>query len=188
MSNTSVITDKAITWLVGVGILAFLLLGVYNMFIKSSNEVGFLGMDKVGRQVFIQSFDAYLDPNIDVDSEFNDTPLPIRLIVGEPLRTTLKFDIRDEKEFHATPEGVDAFLAKPASYIVDEYRDKITMQDNYEVTPDELKKSMKEKGVQTVEDLLSGFGFKKFEMFSRGVLVKSIELPRTKNVIHVGGD
>jgi len=180
--------EKLRNLLIGLGVIAFLGWGFYGMFIKHSNEVGFLGMDKVGRQVFIQTLDGYFHPNIDVESEFNDQPLPIRLIVGEPLRTTLRFNIQDEQEFKATPESVDAFLAQPASEITSQYKGKITMQDDYEVTPDELLDNMKEKEVKTVADLLSGFGFKSYEVLSRGELVKTIQLPRTKNVAHVGGD
>lgn len=180
--------EKLRNWLIGLGVIAFLVWGFYGMFIKHSNEVGFLGMDKVGRQVFIQTLDEYLNPNIDVDSEFNDQPLPIRLVVGEPLRTTLRLNIQDEREFQATPESVDAFLAKPATDITNEYHGKITMQDTYEVTPEDLTKTMREKDVKTVEDLFSGFGFETFEVLSRGKLIKSVQLPRTKNVVHVGGN
>jgi len=184
----SSIKEKLRNWLIGLGVILFLLWGFYGMFIKHSNEVGFLGMDKVGRQVFIQTLDEYFHPNIDVDSEFNDQPLPIRLIIGEPLRTTLRFNIQDEQEFKATPESVDAFLSQPASEITNQYKEIITMQDEYEVTPDDLSETMKEKEVKTVADLLSGFGFETFEVLSRGELVKTVQLPRTKNVAHVGGD
>ena len=60
------------------------------------------------------------------------------------------------------------------------------MQDDYEVTPDELKKTAIEKDVQTVADLLSGFGFKRYEVYARGKLIKAVDLPKTKNVLHAG--
>ncbi|MEW6737425.1 MAG: hypothetical protein AB1489_39455 [Acidobacteriota bacterium] len=186
-SNKKPIKETLRNWLIGLGVLAFLGVGFYQMFFAHSNEVGFLGMDKVGRQVFIQSLDEYMHPNADVDSEFHDIPLPLR-IISEPLRTTIKFNIQDEREFQATEQGVKMFLNQPANVIVDKYRGKVTMQDAWEIEPSELKKLMAEKKVETVSDLLSGFGFEKFEMYSRDKLIKSVELPKTKNVIHVGGE
>jgi hypothetical protein len=174
-------------WGIALGMILFLGFGFYHMFIAHSNEIGFLGMDKVGRQVFVQTLDSYLHPNVDVESEFHDVPLPLRLL-QEPLRTTIKFDIQDEHEFEATALGVEMFLNQPASAIVDEYKDKITMQEDWGITPTDLRKYMKEKDVQTIGDLLSGYGFERFEMYSRGNLIKAISLPRTKNVAHVGGD
>lgn len=173
-------------WLGVAAFLAIIIYSFYSAFFKTSNEVGFLGMDKVGRQVFVQSLDAFLDPNVNADSDFFDHNVLSRLLIQEPMRTTLKLDIRDENEFIASPESVDSFLAGPASEFVDMYKSKITMQENYEVTPDELRKSMKEKGAQTIGDLLSGFGFKRLEVYSRGVLIKSVNLLKTENVLHAG--
>lgn len=181
------ISQKIKSW---AGIAAFIAVIVYSLyftFFRTSNEVGFLGMDKTGRQVFIQSMDAYLDPNVDVDSDFFDHNFLSRLIIQEPMRTVLRFDIRDENEFQASSESVDAFLASSATSILGMYQDEVFMQEEYRITPEELKQSANEKGVETVSDLLSGFGFKRLEVYSRGELIKSVELPKTKNVGHAGG-
>ncbi|AKM81277.1 MAG: hypothetical protein UT13_C0001G0316 [Candidatus Pacebacteria bacterium GW2011_GWF2_38_9] len=169
------------------GVIAIIVYSFYFTIFKTTNEVGFMGMDKVGRQVFIQSMDAYLDPNVDVDSDFFDYNILYRLVIQEPMRTVLKFDIRDENEFQASPESVDAFLASPASGILDMYQDEVMMQEEYRLTPEELKQSAKDEGVETVSDLLSGFGFERFDVYSRGSLIKSVELPKTENVGHAGG-
>lgn len=186
VTSTKSLLQRAKGWLGIALFIAVVVYSFYSAFIKTSNEVGFLGMDKVGRQVFIQSLDSYLDPNINVDSDFFDHSFVSRMLIQEPMRTTLKFDIRDEKEFVASSESVDAFLAAPASKLMDMYKSKVTMQENYELTPDELRKSVNDKGVQNIGDLLSGFGFKRFEVYSRGVLIKRVDLPKTKNVLHAG--
>lgn len=183
---TKSLTQRAKGWLCIALFITVVVYSFYSAFIKTSNEVGFLGMDKVGRQVFIQSLDSFLDPNVNVDSDFFDHNFVSRILIQEPMRTTLKFDIRDEKEFVASPKSVDAFLAAPASKLTDMYKSNITMQENYEMTPDELRKSVNDKGVQNIEDLLSGFGFKRFEVYSRGVLIKKVDLLKTKNVMHAG--
>jgi len=172
-----------------LGVLLFLALIVYAFYyviFRTTNETGFLGMDKVGRQVFIQSMDYAFDPNADIDSDFNDHNLLSRMFIQEPMRTVFRIDIRDENEFHATPEELDAFLASPASEITDFFTDKATMQDDLEFTKDELQEYMVKNNVNNVADLFSGFGFKKFEVYSRGNLIKSYDLPRTENVL-VGG-
>jgi hypothetical protein len=179
--------QKLKSWASISGVIAIIVYSFYFTIFKTTNEGGFMGMDKVGRQVFIQSMDAYLDPNVDVDSDFFDYNILYRLVIQEPMRTVLKFDIRDENEFKATPESVDAFLASPASGILDMYQDEVMMQQEYRLTPEELKQSAKDKGVETVGDLLSGFGFKRFDVYSRGNLIKSVELPKTENVGHAGG-
>ncbi len=186
-SKKEIFSQKLKSWASIGGVIAIIVYSFYFTIFKTTNEVGFMGMDKVGRQVFIQSMDAYLDPNVDVDSDFFDYNILYRLVIQEPMRTILKFDIRDENEFKATPESVDAFLASPASGILDMYQDEVMMQEEYRLTPEELKQSAKDKGVETVSDLLSGFGFKRFDVYSRGNLIKSVELPKTENVGHAGG-
>jgi hypothetical protein len=181
------LVQKLKGWASVGGVIAIIVYSFYFTIFKTTNEVGFMGMDKVGRQVFIQSMDAYLDPNVDVDSDFFDYNILYRLVIQEPMRTVLKFDIRDEDEFQASPESVDAFLASPASGILDMYQDEVMMQEEYRLTPEELKQSAKDKGVETVSDLLSGFGFERFDVYSRGSLIKSVVLPKTKNVGHAGG-
>ncbi len=181
------LVQKLKGWASVGGVIAIIFYSFYFTLFKTTNEIGFMGMDKTGRQVFIQSMDAYLDPNVDVDSDFFDHNILYRLVIQEPMRTVLKFDIRDENEFRATPQSVDSFLASPASSILDMYQDEVMMQEEYRLTPEELKQSAKDKGVETVSDLLSGFGFERFDVYSRGNLIKSVELPKTKNVGHAGG-
>ncbi len=184
--STKSLLKRARGWLGVAFFIAVVVYSFYSTFVKTSNEIGFLGMDKAGRQVFIQSLDSFLDPNINVDSDFFDHNLISRMLIQEPMRTTLKFDIRDENEFVATSESIGAFLAAPASKLVDMYKSNVTMQENYELTLDEFRKLVNDKEVKSIGDLLSGFGFKRFEVYSRGILIKRVDFPKTKNVLHAG--
>jgi hypothetical protein len=65
---------------------------IFKMF-QTTDEIGYLGAGKVGRQVLIQSLDAILKPRARVDSDFFDRPFIVRLILGEPLRTTIRLDL-----------------------------------------------------------------------------------------------
>jgi len=180
--------DKIQTILVSIFLIGLLGLGIYHMFIRSSDEIGFLGAGKVGRQVLLQTFESELQPDVKVESEFFDTPFPIRLIIGEPLRTTIRFNIQNENKIKADQEAAKYFLSQPAKSISDRFRGKIIMQNGFEITPEELSESMKNKNINTVEDLLAGFGFKKFEIYMLDHQRVQIEIKGTKNVGHVGGE
>ncbi len=176
------------TVLITFFIVALLGLGIYHLFFRSSDEIGFLGAGKVGRQVLLQTFDSELQPDVKVESEFFDSPLPIRLIIGEPLRTTMRFNVQNENKLKADQETAKTFLAQPSRSITDRFQGKIIMQNGFEVTPEELSESIKNKNVNTIEDLLAGFGFTKFEIYMLDHPRVSIDIKGTKNIGHVGGD
>lgn len=180
--------DKIQTILVSLFLLVLLGLGIYHQFIRSSDEIGFLGAGKVGRQVLLQTFEYEMKPDVKVDSEYFDTPLPIRLIIGEPLRTTIRFNIQNENKFRADQTTARNFLEHPANIITDRFQGNIVMQEGYEITPVDLRRIMKVKNVNTIEEMLAGFGFKKFEIYLLDHPRVEINIRGTKNVGHVGGD
>jgi hypothetical protein len=173
-------------FLIYLGVVIFLISGIYDMFIKTTDEIGFLGAGKVGRQVLIQTFEYEMKPDVKVDSEFFDRPFPLRLIIGEPLRTTIRFNIQNENKLRADQETALTFLNQPAQTISDRFQGKIVMQDGFEITPDELKSSMQKNNVNTIEDLLAGFGFNKFEIYLLDHPRVEIDIKGTKNVGRVG--
>jgi len=83
---------------IGIGILLFFGVGFLRLF-QTTDEIGFLGAGKVGRQVFIQTLDDMMEKNNkgSVDSDFFDKPFIVRFILGEPLRTTIRFNFIEEK-------------------------------------------------------------------------------------------
>lgn len=172
--------------LIGVCIITVIGYIFYYQFIRTTNEIGFLGAGKVGRQVLIQSLDKELYPNVKVDSEFGRTSIFSRILFQEPLRTTFIIDIQDTNEFEATEDGAHSFLEQPIDEFISQFQ-KITMQENYEITNSELKKICDEKNVKNMADLLSGFGFKNFELQKRGEIISVISL-NPKNIGHVGGE
>lgn len=180
--------DKLYKYLTILGVIAFMGYGVYSLFFKVTDEIGFLGAGKVGRQVLLQTLDHDLDPNADVESDFLDHPFLVRVIVGEPLRTVIRFDIKDVNGFSADSESVKNFLAQPHTILSAEFKGPIAMQADYEVTPEELNRKLEMKNVKTMEGLLAGFGFKTLQIYERGVKTISIEIRGTQNTQHVGGE
>lgn len=180
-------SEKIKTALIAVGVVAFFGIGIYQMFFRVTDEIGFLGGGKVGRQVFIQTLDHITGDAISVESEFYDHSFLSRMILGEPVRTTLRLDFHDNGLFTPTEEGARQFLDQPHRDITDQYEGAITMQEDFELKSSRLREMMQEKGVVTVEDFLTGLGFRYFEVFVDGTLVSRIELQDVRNVYHVGG-
>jgi len=160
---------------------------IYSFF-KTTDEIGFLGAGKVGRQVLIQTLDGALEPRGKVHSEFFDRPFIFRLLFGAPLRTTIRFDFHEERAEKTDTEIVKKYLALPHETITHFFRGNIVMQEGYEITADNLRKLMKEKNVNTIEDFLAGFGFRRYEVYLRGTPRVSIEIRNVRNVKHAGGN
>ncbi len=173
--------------LIGPAFLLFLMLGLYRGCVATSNEIGFLGGDKVGRQIMIQSWDSLLQPKIRVTTEFYDSPYLLRLF-QEPMRTTIRFQPVESEIERPTVATMQSYLSQPAESLIAQFNE-ISLQAKLVVTREELLSSAKEKSVKTIGDLLGGFGFKTFEVFLNGK--KTISIPiaqKSPNIIWVGAD
>jgi hypothetical protein len=173
--------------LIYIGVCLVISYVIYTMF-KSTDEIGFLGAGKVGRQVLIQTLDGSLKQRGKVNSEFFDRPFIFRLLFGAPLRTTIRFDFHEERAETTDTEMVNKYLALPHETITHFFKGNIVMQEGYEITADSLRKLMKEKNVNTIEDFLAGFGFRRYEVYFRGTPRVSIEIRNVRNVKHAGGN
>ena len=186
-----------------IGAVIIFAIGIYGFhyFTTTINERGFLGMDKSGRQVFIQTVDHYastIDNSVTVTSNWEDFSLLERLW-QEPMRTTLRiYKTIDEDEYVnfqiaesfadiIPSQDIEASLEVPYSEFLHNYYSEISMSEDYSVTPDELDEFAKEAGVVTYRDLLRGFGFTNYEYYVNGELKSSIILnPNVTN--HVEGN
>jgi hypothetical protein len=81
------------------------------------------------------------------------------------MRTIIRFNIQTDDREQPTVEAMRAYLSQPCEPFISELKDKIHLRDDWEATPYELRSMAKEKGVETMEDLLGGFGFTTFEVF-----------------------
>jgi len=138
--------------LIYIGVCLVISYVIYTMF-KTTDEIGFLGAGKVGRQVLIQTLDGSLKHRGKVDSEFFDRPFIFRLLFGVPLRTTIRFDFHEERAEKTDTEMVNKYLALPHETITDFFKGNIVIQEGYEITADNLRKLMKEKNVHTIEKI-----------------------------------
>lgn len=177
---------------IGIGVVVLLIIG---FFIKDEitvvNENGYLGMDKDGRQILIQTLNqAYSEQQILVDSEFNDTNFIYKLLFGEPMRTTLRMIVKDkEMAKNFNEETIKLALAQSSSVFLDMFKGggKISLTESDTIDGDKLIKRVKRYEVNTFEDLLTAFGFKKYEVYANNELVASITLNNKGNTVRHGG-
>lgn len=170
--------------LIGLGVAFLIGYTIYYSVIRTTNEIGFLGTDKSGRQVLIQTLDDYLKPDVKVDSDFYDHSFLNRMLIQEPMRTNIRFDI--QKPQNKMPlSSAENFLSQPNDEFVKNFKEKIFMHEGYEITPEELQKNLKDKEVITMEDFLAGFGFKKFQIYEKGKHVLTVEIKGNENVYWV---
>lgn len=186
-----------------IGILVILAIAVYGFhyFTTTINERGFLGMDKSGRQIFLQTMDHYastIDNSVFVTSDWDDFSFTERLWQN-PMRTTLriyktmneddylKFQIAEGLAQISPSQEIEESLKVPYKEFLHNYSSEISMSDDYSVTPEELEEFADEAGVLTYRDLLRGFGFTKYEYYVNGKLKSSIILnPKITN--HIEGN
>jgi hypothetical protein len=123
-----------------------------------------------------------------VESDFFDRPFIVRLLFGAPLRTTIRFDLKEERAAKTDTEMVRRYLALPHETITHLFEGNIVMQEGYEISAANLRDLMRKKNVNTIEDFLAGFGFRRYEVYFRGNPRVSIKIRNVRNIKHVGGD
>lgn len=186
-----------------IGVLVVITIIVYgiNYFSTTINERGFLGMDKVGRQIYIQTINNYisnLDSSINVTSDWESYSF-IQRIWQEPMRTTFriyKTMPKDEYAQFRIEEGfgkiiankeVEASLELPYKEFLQNFGSEISISEDYVLNPIELQELADKAGVVTYRDLLRGFGFIKYEYYINNDLKSSIILnPNVAN--HIEGN
>lgn len=151
------------------------------------NEVGPVGMDVAGRQIFLQTLETALrDSGVRVTSEWDDTNVLGRL-VQEPMRTTIRL-IGPADRTDGIAENAAALLRQPHGNLTRELQ-TIWISENYKVTGQEFATMLAREGVQTLGDALAAMGFRRYEYFAATRLVFAADLPSISrgNIKHVGG-
>lgn len=154
------------------------------------NYYGYLGFDKMGRQIFIQSLNEHFEGRILVESEFFDRNIFLRFI-KEPQRFTLRFNyvfqnidnldkndsIRGQYKEYVIQDAQRA-LNEPIDNILVFYDDdaEIYITEDKTITGAELRKKTNEAECITVQDFYKGLGFKKYEIYINGEEYYSVEL------------
>lgn len=155
-------------------------------FLRTTNEIGPIGADKVGRQILLQDFDTYFGQRVDsttsgyavnVTSEFGIVPFPIRLL-QEPMRTTFLLQYRKRwADLTIDTSFADRLLAMPSDSILKEYRDSVSMRRDWRISPDTLRARLAALGVTTFGQFLAAFGFRKLEADVDGAMFIVRSLP-----------
>jgi hypothetical protein len=188
MKGDNIMIDRIKYLLIVFGVFLLVVYCVYYALFKKTDEIGFLGAGKIGRQVFIQTMNEYGIPDIEVKSDFFDHNILERIIIGEPLRTTIRFNIQNDQKVIFDRKMTEAYLNQPYNIITDIFRGKIVMQEEYSLSSKELINMIKNNRIVTIEDLFAGLGFKRFEIHIKGVPQHIVIIRKTRNVGHVGGE
>ena len=192
-------TDRRLPTLVPLFLLAFFALGVWQACFQVTNEIGPVGMDKVGRQVFLQSFDAYAHRSIDstsagyslaIGSEFSTVPLWRRLF-QEPQRTTFRMSYHLLDTTRTLDSAIGTrFLESSADELMAQYQGPVTLQKDFDVPADSVMAHLHSLHVQTVRELLSAYGFRHFELLvdGRTLVADSLPIIGRNNAKWIGSD
>jgi hypothetical protein len=165
-------------------VLFLVVSGAYCSVVRVTNEIGPVGMDTSGRQILIQSLEAYLaDDQVRVTSEWEDTNIVGRMI-QEPMRTTMRFISEDP----AAKADADGILAQPFTAFTGGMTE-ISMSRDRTLSRDEFDLRLRDLNVRTVGEMLAAMGFRRYEVWF-GTSKISVELPQigNGNTRFVGGD
>ena len=178
-------------YLINIGILLAIGIVMYKG-CSVDNEYGFLGFDKMGRQIYIQSLNHYFQGRITVESEFFDRNILLRFL-KEPLRTTLRFrynflienylnldifgesisdslinDERLKQEYkNYIISETEKVLNEPVDNILSFFDEsgEIYLTEETTIKITELRERVSESECKTVEDFYKGLGFELYEVF-----------------------
>lgn len=184
---------KAGRFLAAIGVLAVIAIGLHSCF-RVTNEIGPIGADKAGRQIFLQSLQYYFGTplGLTVTSEWSDSTFLGRLFIQEPMRTTIRF---------VAPDSVQSDAGAPSQFLNTPFRDffnqfkpppnaSISLRENDSILLPEFYKRLDSLGASSVADMLAAMGFRRFEVYRGERLVTERELPTIgrANIKWAGGE
>jgi hypothetical protein len=171
------VSDIAQSVLGCFGLLTLVAASAYCQFVRIADEIGPAGVNTDGRQIWIQDLQgAARNSGLSVTSEWDDSNLLSRLLIQEPMRTTLRFKTTDVIDGLAT--SASQSLDQPASSATDGLGDRIPLRKDDTETRAAFVARLNELHVQTVADLLAALGFRRYEVYSVGQLIYWRDLPK----------
>jgi len=175
---------------IGTVVVIGVVLYIFHYFTVTINEIGFLGMDKDGRQIFIQSIDRYTstkDDSIVITNDWSDHSL-IKIFLYEPMRTKLRINktmseaeylqFQNERNIAIInlSENIELALNMPYEEFLNLYDEDISITERRRISIEELKERSESTGVVTYGDLLRGFGFIDYEYYINNELITAVTL------------
>lgn len=125
-----------------------------------NDKIGFqIPVDKTGRQIFIQSWDHYLEPAISVDSDFDDFSF-LQKIWVKPMRTTIKLRINNP-DYEWDDRSVDHLLNLSIDSLFINNNSTFALNDKREIAMIDFKLSLQTDSILNIKQLLEGMGFEK---------------------------
>ncbi len=178
-----------------VGIVVAVII-FYHGFTVTINETSYLGIDKFGRQVFIQTLNNFVtesDNKVKVTSNYDDFNF-VERIWQEPMLTTIRIynnmSEEDINNFLLSNSDSTINRAKVIEKSLDDnyvsvlniYKSEIILTKECSVTKEKFEEMAYKEGILTFRDLLTSFGFVNYEYFINDKLICRIILnPNVSN-------
>lgn len=187
--------QQAGPFLGAVAFLLFIVIGIHSTYFRVTNEIGPIGADKAGRQIFLQTLQYYLgDPlGVTLTSEWSDSTFLGRLLFQEPMRTTIRF-VSSETLAQVDPEAPRQFLNASFREFFGQFKPpaeaSISLRENDSIPLSEFYGKLDALGASSVADMLAAMGFRRFEVYHGERLLAASDLPTVgrANVKWVGGN
>lgn len=178
--------------LVILAVVLFIAYSIYAVLLRQTNEIGPIGVDKDGRQIFLQTLDAVnKDNGLRVTSEWESTTFLERMFIKEPMRTTIRFVMRGSTDISDVLVS-RAYLDMPWSnyFRGAPPEGKMHLREDVEVLLPEFYMALEKLGAKTNEDMFAAMGFRHYEVYRGDALVALYDLDNIGrgNVKHMGGD
>lgn len=187
-------TPKGVSAVGTAAVLLIIGLSVYHSCFRVTNEIGPIGADKAGRQIFLQSLQHYMGEPLGftVTSEWSDLPLLKRLLVQEPMRTTIRFVFSkgaDQPDPRPFAELLEAPYPRFFALFNSSPDAEIWLREEHSVPLADFSERLDELGAFTVEDMFASLGFRRFEVYhgGRALLMRDLPEVHRANVKWVGG-
>lgn len=184
---------KASPVLASAAVLLVIAASFYHACFKVTNEIGPIGADKAGRQIFLQSLQHYMgEPlGLNITSEWADSSFLGRLVIQEPMRTTIRFEVASTRDA-PDPKTFVEFLELPYPRFFAEFNPppdaSISLREDHEILLADFYHRLDELGVATVGEMFACLGFRRFELYhgQRAVLQSDLPQVHRPNVKWVG--
>lgn len=147
----------------------------YFQFVRVANEFGPVGMDVDGRRIFLQSLSAGAVSGAGVTSEWEDSNVVARLLIQEPMRTTIR--IRLPANAGTTSSEQMTALSAPFTPF-DDNGEQLYLTAKATIGVPELNKRLSDLSVRTFGDLLAACGFRRYEVYQGSDLLFASDLPK----------
>ena len=126
------------------------------------------------------------DQTLTITSEWEDSNVVTRLLIQEPMRTTLRF--RSTRAPSELSVNAETTLNQPVATLTADLGSTMWLRKDVSETREVFVSHLNDLGVRTLADLLAAMGFRRYEVYGAGQLIFATDLPKIGNGnVRIGG-